>query len=570
MKKMSQYTVLSPWATSEARTPIGLSERLDTLSGKKIGLYAHFKGHAIKILDVVAHELKKQYQDLEFTHFQYTKDITEIIDDEEWSVKAAEWAKGCDAIITAYGDAGSCSMYLAKNAAFFEKQGKPTVDLLCDSFINSTKRGVSSQSVPGLRFVAFAFGDLSGEHVIDDALMNRVVLPEVQLHLQEIIDALTAPLTEEEQNPQPTKDYSSLTITGTVEEISEQFYKYGWTTGLPVIPPTREAVDEMLKGTDLAPDTVLGRIPTMNGLATVEKVAINAVMAGCLPTYMPVLIAAVKGMLAPNIQLPGWVCSNANWMPCIFVNGPVTRDLNIHSGRAILSPYYKPNVTIPRALSYIVMNIGGVRQGQEDMSAMGCVGRMGICIAENEEESPWKPLHTRYGFEAEDSAVTMFWPADVQTLGGGLGGAPTIANMLDAMCKVKTFGWFTGGVFILAPNIAKMFADAGWDQQRIMDYVIEYNRVPGDEWNLRWMRESHHDPHTAGIRVDLPEYGHYSTRRFWNDDHMFVVVAGAQWGCAITGGGDHGGPSCTKIELPKNWDELVEKYKDVKPEYLDY
>ena len=115
-----------------------------------------------------------------------------------------------------------------------------------------------------------------------------------------------------------------------------------------------------------------------------------------------------------------------------------------------------------------------------------------------------------------------------------------------------------------------MFAEAGWDQQRILNYVVEYNRVPGDEWNLRWMVESHHTPREGGINIDLPFDGSYSTRRFWNDDHMFVVVAGEQWGAAITGGGDHGGPSCTKIELPENWDALVEKYSHVKAHYLDY
>ena len=564
------YTVLSPWAASEAQQPRGLSPRLDTLSGKTIGLYAHFKGHAIKILDEIAKEISKSYPDVTFTHFQYLKEITEIIDDPEWSVKAAEWARGCDAVITAYGDAGSCSMYLAKNAAFFERQGKPTVDIICESFVNSSKRGVASQAVPGLRIVPMAFGDLSGERVIDRALLDRIVLPEVQKHLDDIVGALTHPLTEEEANPVKSQDYSAYTYTGTVAEICDHFYEMGWTTGLPIIPPTREAVNEMLTGTDLSPDIVLGKIPPMNGLATVEKVAINAVMAGCLPTYMPILIAAVKGMLAPNIQLPGWTCSNANWMPCVFVNGKVAKDINMHSGRAILSPYYKPNAAIPRALSYITMNIGGVRQGLEDMSAMGTVGRMGVCIAENEDESPWEPLQTRYGFSREDSTVTMFWPADVQTLGGGLGGSPTVKGILDDMCHLKTFGWFTGAAIILSPQLAKMFAAEGWDQQRIMDYVIEYNRVPGDAWNLRWMVESNHAPKSFGINVDLPQFGDYSTRRFWNDDHMFIVVAGAQWGVAITGGGDHGGPSCTKVELPANWDELVEKYKHIKANYLDY
>ncbi|MCD8325020.1 MAG: hypothetical protein LUC32_08785 [Clostridiales bacterium] len=566
-----KYTVLSPWASAASQNPLGLSPRLDTLEGKTIGLYAHFKGHAVRILDEVARELEMLYPNIRFSHYQYLKEITEIIDDEEYAPQAAQWASEVDAVISAYGDAGSCSMFLAKNAAFFERQGKPTVNLTCSSFHNSSKRGAASQGVPGLRLVEMTFGDLSGERVIDDALMDRVVRPEVKRVAAQIVDALTLPLTQEEKCPAKSTDYSNYTYTGTISEINDHFYKMGWTTGLPVVPPTREAVDEMLTGTDLTPDTVVGIIPPMNGIATVEKIAINAVMAGCLPTYLPVIIAAVRGMLQPQIQLCGWTCSNANWMPFTFVNGKVARDIHLHSGRAILSPYYKPNTAIPRALSYITMNIGGVRQGMEDMSAMGTVGRGGVCIAENEEASPWEPLQTRYGFSEKDSTVTMFWPADVQTLGGGLGGAFTPEGFLKEMCHIRAFGWWTGGVFILSPEIANMFADAGWTKQRILNYVVEYNRIPADEWNLRWLVQSNHEPRIAGgMDIETPLDGSYSARRFWNDDHMFIVVAGAQWGVAVTGGGDHGGPACVKIDLPENWDSLVEKYSDIVPHYLDY
>ena len=114
-----KYTVLSPWAASEAQLPQPLSPRLETLSGKTVGLYAHFKGHALKILDEVASELQKLYPDIQFTRFQYLKEITEIIGDPEWAAKAETWAAECDAVITAYGDAGSCSMYLAKKRRFF-------------------------------------------------------------------------------------------------------------------------------------------------------------------------------------------------------------------------------------------------------------------------------------------------------------------------------------------------------------------------------------------------------------------------------------------------------------------
>ena len=145
------------------------------------------------------------------------------------------------------------------------------------------------------------------------------------------------------------------------------------------------------------------------GKATVEKIAINAVMAGALPTYMPVLIASVQALWTPD-GTPCATVSTGSWAPFWIINGPIRKDLHINSGSGALSPGDMANATIGRAMGLITKNIGGIRKGIEDMGFLGNPGKYSMVMAENEEESPWEPLHVEQGFKKEDSAITVFFP----------------------------------------------------------------------------------------------------------------------------------------------------------------
>ena len=206
----------------------------------------------------------------------------------------------------------------------------------------------------------------------------------------------------------------------------------------------------------------------------------------------------------------------------------------------------------------------GLRPGVEDLSEMGHEFRLGFCIGDDPDHSPWPPLHTDYGFAPEDSAVTMFWPQEHRIHAGH-----SVPEFLEWLCEIAPYGWDPGMAIIFTPKCAEMFAREGWTKQRVLNYVAEYARLPASKVDLQWLTGNSHRPKN----VELPEVMTHSTRIFWSTEHMFALVGGGQAGQMMTvlaGGGDHGGPSCTKIELPENWAELVREYQDLIPEYIPY
>jgi hypothetical protein len=557
-----KYKVLSPWAQVDKSKSAVMKPRLNDLNGKTIGLFSHFKEHSPLILKEVERQMKERFPSARFSPYQYVRDTTEIINDEQHKPSFIEWLNGVDAVVSAYGDAGSCSMFVAYNSALIETMGKPVVMLVKGDLAKPAQRGASARHVPCLRMVKTVIMDMSGMFSLA-GVEETIIRPGITPVIDEIITALTAPLTDEEKSPSAVEDLSGLVFEGSLEEVNNFFYKNGWTNGAPIIPPTEEAVNEMLKGTDLPRDYVVAGVPPMLGKATVEKIAINAVMAGCLPTYMPILIAAVEGMVDPVIHLEGWTCSVASWAPLMIINGQVRRDLNMNGDGAILSPYYKASSTIARAFALMIMNIGGVRPILEDMSEMGHESRFGICIAENEEVSPWQPLRVDYGLSKDDSSITLFWPSQRSSISG-----KDATGILRSMCAVDMLGWAPGCAFIMSPGCAKKFAEEGWTKKDILAYLVEYARKPASELNVRWLRGNNHLPD-----VVMPVDPSHSVRKFWNTDHLFIVVGGSNYGAsgvAFGGGGDHGGPVTKKVQLPKDWDNLVNKYNDLVPTYISY
>lgn len=559
-------TALSPWSEVDASEIVGLSPRLDTLKGKTIGMFGDFMNSATYMLNGVELELRKRWGDeISFSYIQYAKDPQQISLDEEFNPIFLDWASKVDCIIAFYGAVPSSSLFLGYNCAYMEKLGKPTVLAVVPRTYSAGVRGCRAIGVPSLRILSVpAVTDIHGHAAPEDVI--RSMDPIIEKLTDDITDALTRPLTEEETNPSPLDQSLAIdTISGTAKDISSLFYHYGWTNGQPIEIPTREAVDEMLRGTDLPADYVVAKIPPKMGCATVEKIAVNAVMAGCLPTYLPILIAAVKGaVLDPRVHLEGWTCSQSTWGPVLTLSGQIVKDINYNAGSNHLSPYVKPNATIGRAFGYIMMNIGGLRPNIEDLSEAGHEFRLGFSMADNPDENPWGPVHEDFGLDRNDSAVTMFWPQEHRTVM-----AHSVTDFLRGFCKLTHYGWDPGLCIIMTPQLAEAFAKEGWTKKRILKYIVEYDRVMASDLDLKWLRGNAHPPKT----VDLPESLDLSTRAFWSDEHMFALVAGGHAGMMATvflGGGDHGGPSCTKIDLPKNWDALVAEYSDVVPDYISY
>lgn len=560
-----EYQVLSPWGDKE-NVAKGLQPRIAGLENMTIGMFYYFFDSHVAILREIERQLKEKFPALNFSYYQYTVETSEIEHDATYRDSFDEWLKGVDTVISVYGNIPSPTLYIAYNTAFIEKSGKPAVILTGKAGVNMARSGVSAKGFPELRVLTV---DLPHIGFGDSDQIQHLFVPGITGVLDQIIDALTRPLSEKEKSPAAGAEKAPrIVYKGGLEDVNRFIYKSGWSYGMPVMPPTEEAVREMLTGTDLPADHVVAVLPPMLGKATVEKIAINAVMAGCLPTYMPVLIAGVKAMVDPRIKLEGYTCSMGCWEAFWIINGPIRHALHINSGKALMSPYYRPNATIGHALGLILMNISGVRTGMEEGAAIGHEGKFGVCFAENEEMSPWEPLHVQYGFEKEDSTIMSFWPNNRSFW--QVRGTENILNTITE--HVPAFGFDPGCAFILVPSVAKDLADSGYSKQAFMNYIAEYARRPVDQAYLDWMVNAHH----LIEEVIIPQSSCKSSmRRFYSTKHMITIVAGSHDYfsfdiAAYGGGGDHGGPAIIKVELPANWDDLVKKYDDIVPNYGRY
>lgn len=222
-------------------------------------------------------------------------------------------------------------------------------------FVTDAHSAASSKGMPGIRVV--------GESIACESTVAAEIEAGVAEAMKDVIEALTQPLTPDEESPkQKIERLPKVAYKGSLEEVNRYYYGKGWTDGLPIIPPTEAAVAEMLTGTDLPRDHVVAKVIPRLGKATVEKIAINAVMAGALPTHMPLLIAAVKSISDPKSRFDTFEVSTGSWAPFFAINGPIRKDININCSSGALSPGDIANAAIGRAVGLIVKNIGGARR----------------------------------------------------------------------------------------------------------------------------------------------------------------------------------------------------------------
>ena len=265
----------------------------------------------------------------------------------------------------------------------------------------------------------------------------------------------------------------------------EVCYGRGWTDGLPVTPPTDERVLAMLGGTRRRPDEIVGKIPPYLGACTVEKVAINAVLAGCKPEYMPVLLAALEAALEPVFTLHGVLATTYFSSPIIIVNGPVARAIGMNSGINVLGQGNRANATIGRALNLIVQNVGGGRPGEADRSTLGAPSKYTLCFAEDESDPTWEPLSVARGFPRGVSTVTLFQghgPEAIvdQKTRTAEGLTRSIASSLVKMGHSKLVQ-SARAVLVLSPEHYAIYKEAGWDRKKIERALYEATIRPGRE-----------------------------------------------------------------------------------------
>ncbi len=262
----------------------------------------------------------------------------------------------------------------------------------------------------------------------------------------------------------------------------EFYFEQGWTDGLPVVPPTAEKIGAFLDAVGRSPSEILGTEPVRGRVVTVEKVAINAVMAGCRPEYFSVVLATIEAMLEPEHNLHAVTVSTMGAAPLLVVNGPIINEIGLNSGVSVFGPGNRANATIGRAVRLTIMNVTGAVPGDLDQSSLGHAGKYTWCIAEDQETSPWQALHVDRGYASSQSTVTVFpglSPIQVSNFGGG---SPEAALMGVSDGLVVAGPGNAEIVVVLTPETITHIKAGGWWKEQVARFLWEQSRRTAGEW----------------------------------------------------------------------------------------
>ncbi|MFC2042168.1 hypothetical protein ACFLTV_01510 [Chloroflexota bacterium] len=367
-----------------------------------------------------------------------------------------------------------------------EASNIPTVTLCTDAFemlgrVTAQAKGFSSLPIV---IVLHPIKPLSVAQV-------REVVDKV---IDEIIYSLTSP-TQEVDAKQRMRAQEVLTkraiaarekrraikLKNSVEVINNYFLEQGWSDGLPVIPPTEENVRAMLEYVDQEPQDVVACLAPRGAEATVEKIAINAVMAGCLPEYMPVIITAVKAMAEPAFNLSDVQTATNPVSPLLIVNGPIVKEIGLNYGLNVFGSGCRANATIGRAIRLILLNIGGGIPGITALATQGQPGKYSFCIAENEEGNPWETLHIERGFNRDVSTVTVVPVSGTVNINEN---SPSTDELLSTIvgsmtilgCNEYTYGQGEP-LLVLSPEHAALLARAGFSKNKLQKFIYENTKI---------------------------------------------------------------------------------------------
>ena len=319
-------------------------------------------------------------------------------------------------------------------------------------------------------------------------------------------------------------------IHNSARAIQDYYVQQGWTDGLPVVPATEGLVREVLGEYGRDPSESLGVIQPRNAPVTLEKVAVNAAMAGCGPEHFPVVVAAVKAVLRDDFNLAGVSSTTGGAAPVVIVNGPIARQLGVNGDTGCFGPGYQANAVIGRALRLVVRNVGGLIPGDMDKATLASADRYTFCFAENEARSPWEPRHLELGFSPDESIVTVAgirgnYPVMETTVSTGVEVLQTIVGTMKAVGIPSYYQLGTGVqiIVVLCPEHAAEIAASGLTKHDVREFIYQNARMP-----LR----------------QLKDVAHYANRNWpsWidetNPDTMVPIVRAAEDLAVVVAGGD--------------------------------
>ena len=504
MKETVSLKCLNPHATFKAMKPSGLNPRVDSLEGKTIGIFWDGKAGGNNFCAAVEELLNKRFPTAKTMRVEWN-DV----------VSAEQARKEMDTFVLAIADSGAAGWIWVQQAIALEKLGKPGVFVITDVAHWNAEISAKDHGMTSVRIVRVPNID----YFPNRATVEQV-RPVAESAIDRIIDALTKPLTEEEKNPKPESEQeapASVEIkaesyNSALEKFNQLYLDNHWGDGLPLVPPTEEAVTQMLTGTKRSPDEVIGLVPFREGITTVEKIAINAVMAGAKPEYLPVIIAAIEGLADQQYSLTDYSINAFSHMMSsegsidlmIMVSGPIGKEINMNCGVGLMAHCQQANNTIGRAVELCIINLGGVWPGQIDMALIGRPNsHTYYTFAENIEESPWEPFNEGLGYRPEDSYVTVSTVGGATTVyGGGVVAPWNVEPVLDAIVKDiagtrRVFGLYKVGVanpaahlpkiiLVIHPELAIMLKRHGFKKkQSLRDYLYESTKVPYEDLTER-------------------------------------------------------------------------------------
>ena len=339
---------------------------------------------------------------------------------------------------------------------------------------------------------------------------------------------------------------AAISVPAGTDDVEEMFER-GWTDGLPVVPPTPDRVEAMLGGCDGR--VSLGSVPPDMGEATLGRVAACAVLAGCRPAYFPVVVAAAQAALDPAFNLHGQAVTTQPAGQLVVVNGPVREAIGLNSGMGALGPGFRANLTIGRALRLLVTLTGGGMPGRLDRATQGQMGKVGFCIAEDEEASPWEPLHVERGFRPGQSVVTLIGSDAPLSISDHRSRTPE--DLAWVLAWAAASAWSTNwwpleepSVFVICPEHAEMFRAAGWTKQQLRRFMFDAVHKPAAE-----LRRGETTPvvHAADPAAQVPKWA--------SPQAIVLIVAGGEAGrySAVLGPCTGMGSQIVSREVGSSW-----------------
>ncbi len=560
-EKEIKLNVLNPRGRIEKVPGFPASPRLNNINGKKIGVLKFgVWGITEKLWPRLEKALKERSENVQFREWSFMGPASR----EERVRAITEYSDG---VIVMLGLTGTSSARVALDAVAIEKLGKPVAFAITRPFETNARFVAGREGLPDISLVVVPLEALPHPSEIEKLNFNKFA--------DDVIDALSqTPSIRSEDTIPDDQAFTGATYAKATSNMEKYFLRHGWGDGLPLIPPTREAVDEMLEGTELSPDYCLGLVEPGGGEATIEKIAVNAVMAGCLPQHLPVVIAAVEAIIDPAFDLREVQCTSCNMSPFLIVSGQdIIEDLNINNTFSTIGPGFRSNSTIGRAIRLIMINLGHAWPGINDMKTLGSPFKFVPLMAENETayKDAWEPLRVVEGYSMDQPTVSvmpaMSWQPDIVQPE-----PPTVKRIIEYISKQANVkhdrligNWGMDNLILLCASTFDCIRREGYSRIGFQKALLDEIKIPVSEFlngmdfnELKYfgrLPEDLIDRCKSGPDVLMPLLA--------GPENIKICVSGGAGPFGITYTSTFGYGAAhfvTKpIRLPSNWKEILEK-----------